>query len=96
MNTILEMIKAASNDECKNDAMCTQLWSDGEIITMTKGGDLYGLRSLHCIYNGLFALNSPNELQISEAMAHTSDNGYSYIFCSGEDAQAIRTLMEEL
>ncbi len=95
MITILAMIKAASNDECKNDAMVTQLWSDGE-ITMTKGGDLYGKRSLHCIYNGLFALRSNNELQISEAMAHTSENGYSYIFCSGDDAQAIRTLMVEL
>ncbi|CAL9973945.1 hypothetical protein VPHD249_0199 [Vibrio phage D249] len=95
MKTILEMIKAASNDECKNDAMTTQLWSDGE-ITMTKGGDLFGQRSLHCIYNGLFALRSNNELAISEAMTHQSPNGYSYIFCSDEDAQAIRTLMVEL
>lgn len=95
MKTIQAMIKEASNDECKNDAMVTQLWSDGE-ITMTKGGDLLGQRPRHCIYVGLFAVNSPNECAISTAMAHTSSSGYSYIYCSSDDAQAIRTLMLEL
>lgn len=33
------------------DAMVYEVWNDGE-VTLTKGGDLYGMRNLHMIYAG--------------------------------------------
>lgn len=95
MIAILEMIKAASNDALKSESMVSQLWSDGE-ITMTKGGELLGKRTLHCMGNGILDLNSVNERSIADAMPHNSDNGYSYIYCQSGDARAIRDLILEL
>ena len=37
--------------EHKADPMVYEVWEDGE-ITLTKGGELYGQRNLHCIWPG--------------------------------------------
>ena len=38
--------------EAINDPMVYEVWEDGE-ITLTKGGDLYGQRTLHTIEYGV-------------------------------------------
>ena len=37
--------------ECQAQPMVWEVWEDGE-ITLTKGGELYGCRNLHCIWPG--------------------------------------------
>lgn len=44
-------LMALHNEEHIKDDMVYEVWEDGE-VTLTKGGDLYGQRTLHCTMLG--------------------------------------------
>jgi len=83
-----EMIDKMSNEALsKQIGMVYQIWDDGE-ITLQKCGDLLWQRTLHCMRPQLCKtfteLNFPNK-----------SGSHSYAFVSREDAESIRTAMEE-
>jgi hypothetical protein len=49
--SILNKFLAMHNALAVQDHMVYEVWEDGE-ITLTKGGDLYGMRRLHLIKGG--------------------------------------------
>lgn len=51
MNPNVKAFIAMHRPECQAEPMVWECWEDGE-ITLTKGGELYGLRNLHCIWPG--------------------------------------------
>lgn len=53
------MLHSLSKPELKNlPGMVYEIWEDGE-ITLTKSGELYGQRTLHCIVPGIKGVNVP-------------------------------------
>ncbi len=70
------------------DAMVYEVWQDGE-VTLTKGGDLWRQRSLHCIRMGV-----KKELAMPVDRMPTSygDNG-SIIVRSNEEANTAHALV---
>lgn len=48
---IIQAVLAMHKPECKQNPMVYEVWHDGE-ITLTKGGDLFRRRTLHCIRGG--------------------------------------------
>lgn len=49
--SILNKFLAMHDTSAVNDWMVYEIWEDGE-ITLTKGGDLYGQRTLHLMRGG--------------------------------------------
>lgn len=44
-------VRSMHKPEHQADQMVYEVWEDGE-VTLTKGGELYGMRGLHCISMG--------------------------------------------
>lgn len=65
MDKIIELMIAAHDPLAVNNSMVSELWADGE-ITLTKGGDLFRMRSIHQI-NPNF-LSKGQTLYISERL----------------------------
>lgn len=98
MENVIQMLKELSNDAAVNNSMVCQLWSDGE-ITLQKGGDLFGLRSLHSIHDAVLAQSSMTHELIRLEMPHQSSKGFGFgfLFCeSTEEALKVRKAMIEL
>lgn len=66
--------------------MVYEVWNDGE-ITLTKGGDLYGLRGLHMINFGNEARGLPAKALIAR-YEHSR-----IIVSSNEEAEAARAII---
>lgn len=47
----INAVIAMHNPEALKESMVYELWNDGE-VTLTKGGDLFRQRNLHCIEPG--------------------------------------------
>jgi hypothetical protein len=47
----INAIVALNTPSARDEPMVYEVWEDGE-ITLTKGGDLFGQRNLHCISEG--------------------------------------------
>ena len=56
----LAALLALHSPEAINGTMVGQVWEDGE-YTLQKGGDLYGMRSLHCIKPGIESCAIPGD-----------------------------------
>jgi hypothetical protein len=55
----MSLLHSLHNPELiKAPGMVYEIWEDGE-ITLTKSGDLYGMRGLHCIVPGKQGVNVP-------------------------------------
>lgn len=73
------------NLDCKSGSHVLQIWNDGE-LTSTKGGELFGLRTLHLIYpGGKFAVD-PKLFPVQNS------RGWGYAFVTSEQAIEIRKL----
>lgn len=46
------LVRALHDPDALAEPMVYEVWEDGE-ITLTKGGSLYGYRTLHCIMPGI-------------------------------------------
>lgn len=93
MENVIQMLKELSNDKAAKNSMVCQLWSDGE-ITLQKGGELLGLRSLHCIQDAVLAESSLAHRIILSEMPHKSSNGFGFLYCeSTDEASKVRAAM---
>lgn len=75
---IIYAVNALHEPDAINDLMVYEVWEDGE-ITITKGGDLYGKRTLHLDTRGDSSLALPWD---SLAMKHSK---HSRIACKDRE-----------
>lgn len=72
--------------------MVTQIWCDGE-ITLQKGGDLFGLRTLHMAQPAIFR-NTTVLMKHVNFPDRAGQNGYAIV--TYEHAQELRKMMLQL
>ena len=78
------------NEKAKDDHMVYEVWEDGE-ITLTKGGDLYGMRSLHLIKGGDVSKAWP-----ADCFPVKFKNGHACVqVFTGAEAEAVSSLILE-
>ena len=83
---IIATLLAMHKPECQADSMVYEVWNDGE-ITLTKGGELYGQRTLHQMAMPLRTKHLPvNAL-------HPRYNNSRIMVATHEEAQAARALI---
>lgn len=93
ISTVISMIQKAHNPElAKQEGMVYQLWQDGE-LTVTKSGELLGLRNLHMIEAGF--IRKP-EMYSKWMHVMVPDGENAFIYCAKEDAYAIREVMQQI
>lgn len=81
-------IASRHKPECRERSMVWQVWEDGE-VTLTKGGELWGLRSLHMMQGGHV---SPFPLEVMPVQ----ETRHSYAIVESEEvANEIRTAMRK-
>jgi hypothetical protein len=86
-----ELAKLHSDEAIHKPGMVYEVWSDGE-ITLTKSGDLYGQRNLHCIEPGLV----PEWIAKADADSYPkkAGNGFGYLAVeTSEDAYKARDII---
>lgn len=93
MNYPIESVKArlASFHKAVQDipGHAIEVWEDGEITsTKCSRGELYGMRSLHCLVNG-FHKSIPREV----FPEHTKDHSFVRVM-TYEEAKLIREIIE--
>jgi hypothetical protein len=89
MATKLEQLLAMHKPEALAAGMVYEVWSDGE-ITLTKGGGLYGARTLHCVESGRGEARFPAEAFPKNVW----NNAFGRIAVgSNDEAQAARALI---
>lgn len=79
------------NENLTKEAYVYKVFSDGE-VTLEKGGDLYGQRSMHCVREGvgtnfIFSAKCPTQT--------AKGRDYQYCICTEEQAKAIRKAIME-
>jgi hypothetical protein len=76
------------NPLARNEPMVYEVWEDGE-ITITKGADLYGRRTLHTI-----ALGGHTPLPVETLPLPNVDGTHSRIMVTSfEEAETVRNLI---
>ncbi|CAL9988620.1 hypothetical protein VPHD51_0204 [Vibrio phage D51] len=96
MDNVIKMLNELSNDKAAQDSMVCQLWSDGE-ITLQKGGDLLGMRTLHCIHQAVLPEHHLVHKLLVGEMPHQASNGFGFLYCSStEEAAKVRNEMIKL
>lgn len=69
--------------EARGDSMVAQVWEDGE-VTLTKGGDLLGQRSLHMI-------EGPHTDKLPAVLfPNRNSGGHGWVWCHYSHARAVR------
>ncbi len=82
---------AMHNPEALKEGMVYELWNDGE-VTLTKGGDLFRQRNLHCIEPGCMP-----SLPVDFFPIRNADGRYGSIALSShEDVKKAKELMASL
>ena len=57
-NELIAVLREMHKPDCEGDSMVWEVWNDGE-VTLTKGGELYGQRTLHMQAAGDMGLALP-------------------------------------
>jgi hypothetical protein len=81
---------ALHDPAAQNQAMVYEVWEDGE-VTLTKGGDLYGQRTLHMIEPG----DASKALPVSGFPCRSRDDAHGRIQCKDSyDANIACTIIK--
>ncbi len=88
--TKIEQLLALHAPDAWLDPMVYSVWEDGE-ITLEKGGSLFGMRSLHCVYPGMY---SQIEAKIMPVVNPDGSHGRIYV-SSHDEAMAARKILKE-
>ena len=79
----IDALAALDRPAAKQDPMVYRVWEDGE-ITLEKGGDLFGQRTLHCVSMGRSTL----ALAPTEMPYQNFPKTHGYLFAANkEDAE---------
>jgi hypothetical protein len=82
------MVRELHSPEAVNQPMVYEVWEDGE-VTLTKGGELYGQRTLH-----LDARGDPGLALPWDSLVHSNGLSHSRIWAATrEDAYRARALI---
>ena len=85
---IREQIRMYHNPDAWKNTMVWSVWEDGE-ITLEKGGELFGQRTLHCMVPGLDKTIPRDWMPVVE-----TQHGRAY--CNNEsDCKAVRNLIAD-
>jgi hypothetical protein len=74
MEDVIKAVCALHCPEAVKQGMVYEVWEDGE-VTLTKGGELYGMRNLHMIQAG-----NPGKTLPPDALPIKSSTGHSRIW----------------